>query len=46
MMKLDPEKISRWYRCGLWTAKMLDDAVERGSLTKAQADKIKKEGAE
>lgn len=43
MAKLDPNKISRWHKLGLWTAKMVDDAVTEGCITKAQADKIKKE---
>lgn len=45
MAKIDPEKVARWYKQGLWSARMVDDAVSKGSLTKSQAAKIKKEGA-
>lgn len=45
MAKLDPVKVARWYKQGLWSAKMIDDAVSKGGLTKAQAAKIKKEGS-
>lgn len=43
MAKLDPDKVARWYKSGLWSAKMLDDAVAKGGITKTQANKIKKE---
>lgn len=38
------EKIAKWYKQGLWSAKMVDDAVAKGVITKTQANKIKKEG--
>lgn len=39
------EKIKKWYKQGLWSAKMVDNAVAKGVITKAQSAKIKKEGA-
>lgn len=43
MAKLDPNKVARWHKLGLWTSKMVDDAVTKGGITKTQAVKIKKE---
>lgn len=37
------EKIAKWYKQGLWSAKMVDDAVAKGVITKTQANKIKEE---
>lgn len=37
------DRIAKWYKQGLWSAKMVDDAVTKGCITKAQAAKIKKE---
>lgn len=34
------EKIAKWYAQGLWSAKMVQDAVEKGVLTQAQAKEI------
>lgn len=34
------EKIKRWYRKGLWSAAMVQDAVEKGALSREEADKI------
>lgn len=34
------EKIARWYRLGLWTAKMIQDAVIEGQLTEDEAAEI------
>lgn len=34
------EKIKRWYQQGLWTAKMVADAVKKGILTAEQYDEI------
>ena len=34
------EKIKRWHELGLWTAAMVQNAVEKGRLTQAQADEI------
>ncbi len=42
---LDVEKVKRWYDQGLWTDDMVDQATKKDQLTKAQAAKIKKEGA-
>lgn len=39
------EKIAKWYKQGLWSPKMVDDAVAKGILTKTQANKIKQEGS-
>lgn len=33
------ESIKRWYRLGLWTASMVEDAVER-LLTREEAEEI------
>lgn len=37
------DKIKKWYAQGLWTAEMVDNAVEKGVLTDKQAQSIKKE---
>ena len=37
------EKIAKWYMQGLWTAKMVQNAVEKGALTKSAAVEILKE---
>lgn len=34
------EKIARWYRLGLWTAKMVQDAVIESQLTEDEAAEI------
>ena len=38
------EKIEKWYRQGLWTAKMVQDAVIKGKLTEEEAEEILAEG--
>lgn len=34
------EKIKKWYKQGLWTEKMVRNAVEKGVLTEDQANEI------
>ena len=34
------EKIAKWYKQGLWTAKMVQDAVTKGKLTEEEAEEI------
>lgn len=34
------EKITRWYKQGLWTAAMVQAAADKGVITQAQADEI------
>ncbi len=34
------EKIKRWYKQGLWTAVMVQNAVSKGVLTEEQAENI------
>ena len=34
------EKIAKWYKQGLWTAAMVQNAVEKGILTEAEAAEI------
>lgn len=34
------EKIAKWYKQGLWTADMVQNAVEKGILTKEEAAEI------
>lgn len=34
------EKIALWYAQGIWTAEMVQNAVEKGLLTKEEADEI------
>ena len=34
------EKISKWYKQGLWTAEMVLNAVKKGILTEAEASEI------
>lgn len=32
------EKIKKWYKQGLWTAEMVENAVGKGVLTRSEAD--------
>lgn len=32
------EKIKKWYKQGLWSAEMVQNAVGKGVITQAQAD--------
>ena len=34
------EKIAKWYKQGLWTAQMVQDAVKKGKLTAEEAADI------
>ena len=34
------DKIARWYKQGLWTAKMVQSAVVKGKLTEEEAAEI------
>ena len=34
------EKIALWYAQGLWTAEMVQNAVEKGLLTQEEANEI------
>jgi uncharacterized XkdX family phage protein len=34
------EKIKRWYTLGLWTAEMVQNAVDKGIITEEQAAEI------
>ena len=34
------EKIAKWYKQGLWTAKMVQNAVTKGKLTADEAAEI------
>ena len=34
------EKISRWYKLGLWTENMVQDAVNKGIITEDEAAEI------
>lgn len=34
------ERIAKWYRQGLWTKKMVQDAVRKKVFTQAQAEQI------
>lgn len=36
------EKIKKWYKQGLWSAEMVQNAVEKGILTPEQAAEILK----
>lgn len=38
------EKIKKWYKQGLWTEEMVQDAVNKGILTEDEAAEILKEG--
>lgn len=38
------EKIAKWYRQGLWTADMVQKAVDKGVLTEEDATEILSEG--
>lgn len=38
------EKIARWYRLGLWSAIMVEQAVKKGLLTAGQAGEILGDG--
>ena len=37
------EKINKWYKQGLWTAEMVQNAVTKGILTEDEAKEIKGE---
>lgn len=34
------EKIKRWYKLGLWTAEMIQNAVNKGVLNQDEANEI------
>lgn len=34
------ERIAKWYKQGLWTADMVQDAVKKGILTEEEAAEI------
>lgn len=34
------EKIRKWYKQGLWTTKMVQDAVDKGVITPDEAKEI------
>lgn len=34
------EKIKKWYKQGLWTAEMVENAVSKGVITEAEATEI------
>lgn len=34
------EKIAKWYKQGLWTKDMVQNAVNKGILTKEEAEEI------
>lgn len=34
------ERIAKWYKQGLWTAEMVQDAVKKGILTEEDAAEI------
>lgn len=38
------EKIMKWYKMGLWTEKMIQDAVNKNILTSDEAEKLLLEG--
>lgn len=40
------EKIEKWYKQGLWTAKMVQNAVKKGVLTADEAAEILSDGTE
>lgn len=34
------EKIAKWYKQGLWTAEMVQNAVKKGLITEAEYNEI------
>lgn len=40
--EINAKTVGKWYMSGLWSAAMVDDAVTKGRLTAAEAEKIKK----
>ena len=40
------EKIAKWYKQGLWTVKMVQNAVTKGKLTEEEAAEILSAGTE
>ena len=34
------DRIKRWYKLGLWSAEMVQDAVSKGVLTESEAAEI------
>ena len=45
-MKLDKSKVAYWYKYGLWTAQMVQNAVTKGKLTAEEAAEILAAGTE
>ena len=39
-MKLDKEKVAKWYEQGLWNKMMVQNAVKKGALTAEEATEI------
>lgn len=37
---MDESKVKRWYENGLWTEKMVKNAVKKGKLTVEQYERI------
>ena len=40
---IDKEKIAKWYKYGLWSADMVQKAVDKGILTDEQVQEILQE---
>lgn len=40
--QINAKTVAKWYMNGLWSADMVNDAVIKGHLTRAEADKIVK----
>ena len=39
-MKLDKNKVAYWYKYGIWTDAMVQNAVKKGALTAEEAAEI------
>ena len=42
MKEVNLKNVAKWFKNGLWSEAMVDEAVEAGKLTEAEANKIKK----
>lgn len=40
MKKLDINKLKQWYKMGLWSEKMIQDAVKKNVITQEEANEI------
>lgn len=42
MKEVNAKNVAKWYMKGIWTMAMVEEAVAKGKLTEAEAEKISK----